>query len=80
MVTATRSLLGRERRGQREGSQDRRRVSYNSSPRVRLFFLFFFVLYTPSLSPNIYLKRYESNVYCTLLWENHAVQFVNWYN
>ncbi|XP_073680108.1 uncharacterized protein [Garra rufa] len=34
MVTATRSLLGRERRGQREGLQDQQRVSYNSLPRA----------------------------------------------
>ncbi|XP_058613193.1 signal-induced proliferation-associated 1-like protein 3 isoform X2 [Onychostoma macrolepis] len=34
MVTATRSLLGRERRGQREGLQDQRRVSYNSLSRA----------------------------------------------
>ncbi|XP_042604322.1 uncharacterized protein LOC109080336 isoform X2 [Cyprinus carpio] len=34
MVTATRSLLGRERRGQKEGMQDQPRVSYNSLPRA----------------------------------------------
>ncbi|ROL47554.1 Signal-induced proliferation-associated 1-like protein 3 [Anabarilius grahami] len=34
MVTATRSLLGRERRGQREGLQDQQKVSYNSLPRA----------------------------------------------
>ncbi|XP_026052049.1 uncharacterized protein LOC113038668 isoform X2 [Carassius auratus] len=34
MVTATRSLLGRERRSQREGLQDQQRVSYNSLPRA----------------------------------------------
>ncbi|XP_043077247.1 uncharacterized protein LOC122326433 isoform X2 [Puntigrus tetrazona] len=34
MVTATRSLLGRERRGQREGLQDQQRVPYNSLPRA----------------------------------------------
>ncbi|XP_051532880.1 uncharacterized protein LOC127428500 isoform X2 [Myxocyprinus asiaticus] len=34
MLTATRSLLGRERRGQRESLQDQRTVSYNSLPRA----------------------------------------------
>ncbi|KAL1253035.1 hypothetical protein QQF64_017728 [Cirrhinus molitorella] len=34
MVTATRSLLGRERRGQREGLQDQLKVAYNSLPRA----------------------------------------------
>ncbi|XP_067280400.1 uncharacterized protein [Pseudorasbora parva] len=34
MVTATRSLLGRERRGQRDCLQDQQKVPYNSLPRA----------------------------------------------
>lgn len=56
MVTATRSLLGRERRGQREGLQDQRRVSDNSLSRVRLYF--FFCILHPFLI--IFIKKDKS--------------------
>lgn len=40
MVTATRSLLGRER-GQRDCLQDQQKATYNSLPRVSLKSMFY---------------------------------------
>ncbi len=46
MVTATRSLLGRERRGQREGSQDRQESVLQQLAKSEIVFLFFCFVYS----------------------------------